>query len=325
MSRLSRAIVDALFRLHRGRVSLRGDGLRATLGRTPGPRPGSDSRRSACPDREPTAPTASMVARSRGWPSLRGVDAFDQAQRSRRFAERPIPPRAHDGGRARDVHTVAGGHARRPRGSHRRRHLERQHQPGAPPGYGTRSQPWCSRSSVPFRCAAYPTRPVQSATRSRSRLDGCGAARTRSGDRSHRRHQAHPRPRCTCRNRAKRSTGNFSIGRRARRGSSSTPNIVTVFDVGHAVDDTPFIVMEFVEGKTLSEILESETLSFARAFQIAHDVLDGLAFAHSQGIVHRDIKPGNIMVTPDFRGKIMDFGIAHVVGSELTNKRRRLR
>ena len=97
------------------------------------------------------------------------------------------------------------------------------------------------------------------------------------------------------------------------------PNIVTVFDVGHADDDTPFIVMEFIEGKTLSEILETETLSHTRAFQIAHDVLDGLAFAHSQGIVHRDIKPGNIIVTPDFRGKIMDFGIAHVVGSELTN------
>ena len=97
------------------------------------------------------------------------------------------------------------------------------------------------------------------------------------------------------------------------------PNIVTIFDVGHADDDTPFIVMEFIEGKTLSEILETETLSHTRAFQIAHDVLDGLAFAHSQGIVHRDIKPGNIIVTPDFRGKIMDFGIAHVVGSELTN------
>ncbi|GMR22905.1 MAG: hypothetical protein BMS9Abin37_1286 [Acidobacteriota bacterium] len=102
-------------------------------------------------------------------------------------------------------------------------------------------------------------------------------------------------------------------------GQLTHPNIVTVFDVGHADDDTPFIVMEFVEGKTLSEILETETLSFARAFQIAHDVLEGLAFAHSQGIVHRDIKPGNIMVTPDFRGKIMDFGIAHVVGSELTS------
>ena len=97
------------------------------------------------------------------------------------------------------------------------------------------------------------------------------------------------------------------------------PNIVTVFDVGHADDDTPFIVMQFVQGKTLAEILETETLSFSRAFQIAHDILAGLAFAHSHGIVHRDIKPGNIIVTPDFRGKIMDFGIAHVVGSELTN------
>jgi serine/threonine protein kinase len=96
------------------------------------------------------------------------------------------------------------------------------------------------------------------------------------------------------------------------------PNIVTVFDVGHADDGTPFIVMEYVDGKTLSELLETETISFAHAFQIAHDVLEGLAFAHAQGIVHRDVKPGNIIVTPDFRGKIMDFGIAHVVGSELT-------
>jgi len=102
-------------------------------------------------------------------------------------------------------------------------------------------------------------------------------------------------------------------------GQLTHPNIVTVFDVGHADDDTPFIVMQFVEGKTLSEILETEKLSLTQAFQIAHDVLEGLAFAHSQGIVHRDIKPGNIMVTPDFRGKIMDFGIAHVIGSELTN------
>ena len=92
-------------------------------------------------------------------------------------------------------------------------------------------------------------------------------------------------------------------------GQLTHPNIVTVFDVGHADDDTPFIVMEFVEGKTLSEILETETLSFTRAFQITHDVLAGLAFAHSQGIVHRDVKPGNIIVTPDFRGKIMDFGL----------------
>lgn len=101
-------------------------------------------------------------------------------------------------------------------------------------------------------------------------------------------------------------------------GQLTHPNIVTVFDVGHADDDTPFIVMEYVQGRTLSEILDTETLSLAQAFQIAHDILEGLAFAHAQGIVHRDVKPGNIIVTPDFRAKIMDFGIAHVVGSELT-------
>ena len=96
------------------------------------------------------------------------------------------------------------------------------------------------------------------------------------------------------------------------------PNIVTVFDVGHADDDTPFIVMEYIDGRTLTEILETETLSFDQAFRIANDILEGLSFAHSQGIVHRDIKPSNIIVTSDMRGKIMDFGIAHVVGSELT-------
>ena len=96
------------------------------------------------------------------------------------------------------------------------------------------------------------------------------------------------------------------------------PNIVTVYDVGHADDDTPFIVMEHVEGRTLEDILENDDLSLDHAFQIAYDVLAGLSYAHTQDIVHRDIKPSNIMVTSDFHGKIMDFGIAHVVGSELT-------
>ena len=95
-------------------------------------------------------------------------------------------------------------------------------------------------------------------------------------------------------------------------------NIVTVYDVGHADDNTPFIVMEHVEGRTLEDILEKDVLRLDHAFQIAYDVLAGLSYAHAQNIVHRDIKPSNIMVTPEFRGKIMDFGIAHVVGSELT-------
>jgi serine/threonine-protein kinase len=97
------------------------------------------------------------------------------------------------------------------------------------------------------------------------------------------------------------------------------PAIATVFDVGHAEDGTPFIVMEYVKGSTLRELLEKERLPRDAAMRIARDVLGALSFAHSQGIVHRDVKPTNVMVTPDFHAKIMDFGIAHVVGSELTS------
>jgi serine/threonine protein kinase len=96
------------------------------------------------------------------------------------------------------------------------------------------------------------------------------------------------------------------------------PAIATVFDVGHAEDGTPFLVMEYVKGKTLRELLEDGKPPLAETLRIARDILEALSFAHAQGIVHRDVKPGNIMVGPDSRGKIMDFGIAHVVGSELT-------
>jgi serine/threonine protein kinase len=95
-------------------------------------------------------------------------------------------------------------------------------------------------------------------------------------------------------------------------------SIATVYDVGHTDDGTPFIVMEYLKGKTLRELIEEHRLTVDQALKIARDVLDALSYAHEQGIVHRDIKPGNILVTSDFHGKIMDFGIAHVVGSELT-------
>jgi serine/threonine-protein kinase len=96
------------------------------------------------------------------------------------------------------------------------------------------------------------------------------------------------------------------------------PGIVTVFDVGQGQGEIPFIVMEYVRGKTLQEVLKTEELSPGEALRIAGDVLDALSYAHSQGVVHRDIKPSNILITPDRRAKIMDFGIAHVVGSEYT-------
>jgi len=96
------------------------------------------------------------------------------------------------------------------------------------------------------------------------------------------------------------------------------PAIATVFDVGHTDDGTPFLVMEYVKGETLRELLENEKPTLAETLRIARDVLEALSFAHGQGIVHRDVKPSNIMVTSERRGKIMDFGIAHVMGSELT-------
>jgi serine/threonine-protein kinase len=96
------------------------------------------------------------------------------------------------------------------------------------------------------------------------------------------------------------------------------PAIATVFDVGHTDDGTPFLVMEYVKGETLRELLENGKPTLSKSLQIARDVLEALSFAHAQGIVHRDVKPSNIMVTSEGRGKIMDFGIAHVMGSELT-------
>ncbi len=96
------------------------------------------------------------------------------------------------------------------------------------------------------------------------------------------------------------------------------PGIVTVFDVGHADQESPFIVMEYAEGPTLAALTQERELEVEETVQVAHEILDALSYAHSFGIVHRDIKPANILVTPGLHPKIMDFGIAHVVGTQLT-------
>ena len=97
------------------------------------------------------------------------------------------------------------------------------------------------------------------------------------------------------------------------------PGVVTVYDAG-ADGPTRFIVMEFVPGKSLADILKEERpLEPARAADIAAQVADALAAAHAAGIIHRDIKPGNIMVEPSGQVKVLDFGIARAVdGGSLT-------
>jgi eukaryotic-like serine/threonine-protein kinase len=90
------------------------------------------------------------------------------------------------------------------------------------------------------------------------------------------------------------------------------PNIVGVFDTG-ADDGTQFIVMEFIEGRTLADFLEAgRRPTPAQAAEISQKICSALAAAHAQGVIHRDIKPGNVMVTRDGTVKVMDFGIARM-------------
>ena len=96
----------------------------------------------------------------------------------------------------------------------------------------------------------------------------------------------------------------------------SHPNIVPVFDWGEDAG-TYFIVMELVDGQSLAQVLEGgRTLTALRSAQLAAQTASALGYAHRQGMVHRDVKPGNILITPEALVKVTDFGIAQAVASE---------
>ena len=90
------------------------------------------------------------------------------------------------------------------------------------------------------------------------------------------------------------------------------PGIVAVFDVGEEPEhNDPYIVLEYVPGEALNRILAREKkIPLAKALQFTAEIAEALDYAHSQGVIHRDIKPGNILITPDGHPKIADFGIA---------------
>ena len=101
------------------------------------------------------------------------------------------------------------------------------------------------------------------------------------------------------------------------------PAIVAVYDTGEERAPTgetlPFIVMEFVNGRTLKEVLAAEgRLMPRRALEITADICAALEFSHRHGIIHRDIKPGNVMLTQNGQVKVMDFGIARALASGAT-------
>ncbi len=107
----------------------------------------------------------------------------------------------------------------------------------------------------------------------------------------------------------------------------SHPTVVRVFDAGEepAVDAqgepaaVPYIVMEYVDGRMVKDIIAEGPLTEAEAVRITKGILTALEYSHRAGIVHRDIKPGNVMVTPGGQIKVMDFGIARAVSETSAN------
>ena len=119
------------------------------------------------------------------------------------------------------------------------------------------------------------------------------------------------------------STGRAEYIKRFRREAQAAarcahPNIVAIYDFA-LHEGQPFIAMEFVYGASLRQALDAApVMAVPDAVRIMLQVLDALASAHDQGVVHQDVKPANIMLTPDMRVKVADFGICRFVNMEVT-------
>ena len=100
------------------------------------------------------------------------------------------------------------------------------------------------------------------------------------------------------------------ILREARAASRlNHPNIVTVHELAKS-GETEFLVMEYVEGTSLAALIQPGGLPIDRVLDYATQIADALAAAHEAGLVHRDVKPGNVMIMPTGRVKVLDFGLA---------------
>jgi beta-lactam-binding protein with PASTA domain/predicted Ser/Thr protein kinase len=96
------------------------------------------------------------------------------------------------------------------------------------------------------------------------------------------------------------------------------PNIIAVYDRGEA-NGRPYIAMEYLQGRTLKQVIQKDgPLPAERAIAVAMQVLAGLRYAHEHGVVHRDVKPHNVLVGDDGRIKVTDFGIAHAGDPQMT-------
>src|SRR5262245_39688914 len=105
--------------------------------------------------------------------------------------------------------------------------------------------------------------------------------------------------------------------REARVASTlNHPNIAVIYEIGEAEREgkkRTFIAMEYVAGRTLAALADQKRLAVPEALDIVRQVADALAEAHDRGVVHRDVKPGNVIVTDSGRAKVLDFGLAKYV------------
>lgn len=110
--------------------------------------------------------------------------------------------------------------------------------------------------------------------------------------------------------------------REARFASNlNHPNIVSVYDYGETEEGVPYLVMEYVKGKNLSDILRQKNLTVSQYIEIIKQIAKALSSAHEHGIIHRDVKPSNIFVNERGEVKVLDFGLAKLLDADSYNNR----
>ncbi|MCJ7550178.1 MAG: serine/threonine-protein kinase, partial [Anaerolineae bacterium] len=98
------------------------------------------------------------------------------------------------------------------------------------------------------------------------------------------------------------------------------PNIATIHEVLEGAEGVGYLVLEYVPGQTLAERIAKSKLKLPEALTIASQIAEAVAAAHEHGVIHRDLKPGNIKITPEGKVKVLDFGLAKAVGGEAADQ-----
>ncbi len=102
--------------------------------------------------------------------------------------------------------------------------------------------------------------------------------------------------------------------------SLNHPNIATIYDEFQEAEDAAYLILEYVPGQTLAERIAKSPLKLEEALTIALQIAEAVAAAHEHDVIHRDLKPGNIKITPEGKVKVLDFGLAKVIGGKASDQ-----